>query len=86
MIKLNLKNNFKIIRLYAIGLICIGSYFLMENSILISEFVTKSSEFRYNGFVTFLLTGLLKYGILSIGLIIIIMLTYLLIRNRITSY
>jgi hypothetical protein len=55
----------------------------MENSNFISELIAKSSKFRYGGFVTFLLTGLLKYGLLAVGLILIIILTYFSIKNRI---
>ena len=76
------KGNLKIIRLYIISLICIVCYFLLENSNIISELVEKSNKLRYNGFVTFLLTGLLKYGLLIIGIGITIILTFILIREK----
>ena len=79
------KNNLKIIRLYIIGLICIVSYFFLENSNVIPNLVGKMSKFRYDGFPTFFLTGLLKYGLLIVGIGIIISQTYLLIRERITK-
>ena len=75
------KKNIKIVRLYIIGLICIVCYFLLENSTIIYELVEKSNKLRYSGFVTFLLTGLLKYGLLIVGIGIIIILTFLLIRE-----
>jgi len=76
------KKNLKIVRLYTISLTCIVSYFLLENSTIISELVQISEKGRYGGFLTFLLTGLFKYGLLVVGIGIIIILTFLLIRER----
>jgi hypothetical protein len=76
------KKNLKIVRLYTISLICIVSYFLLEKSTIISELVHISEKGRYGGFLTFLLTGLFKYGLLVVGIGIIIILTFLLIRER----
>ena len=76
------KKNLKIVRLYIISLICIVSYFFLENSSVIPDLVEKMSKFRYDGFPTFFLTGLLKYGLLVVGIGIIIILTFLLIRER----
>ena len=76
------KKNLKIVRLYVIGLLCIVSYFFLENSSVISDLVEKMSKLRYDGFPTFFLTGLLKYGLLLVGIGIIIILTFLLIRER----
>ena len=76
------KKNFKIVRLYIIGLICIVCYFLLENSTIIPELVQISEKGRYSGFPTFFLTGLLKYGLLVVGIGIIIILTFLLIKER----
>ncbi|MQP53724.1 hypothetical protein GFJ95_12925 [Flavobacterium sp. LMO9] len=76
------KKNLKIVRLYIIGLICIVSYFFLENSDLIPDLVEKMSKLRYGGFPTFFLTGLLKYGLLIIGIGIIIILTFQLIREK----
>lgn len=76
------KKNLKIARLYIISFICIVFYFLLENSNLISELVQLSEKGRYGGFPTFFLTGLLKYGLLVVGIGIIIILTFLLIRER----
>ena len=76
------KKNLKIVRLYIISLICIVCYFLLENSTIISELVQISEKGRYSGFPTFFLTGLFKYGLLIVGIGIIIILTFLLIRER----
>lgn len=76
------KKNSKIVRLYIIGLICIVSYFFLENSSVIPDLVEKMSKFRYDGFPIFFLTGLLKYGLLVVGIGIITILTFLLIREK----
>lgn len=76
------KRKFKIIRLYIISLFCIVSYFLIENSNIIPELVQLSEKGRYGGFPTFFLTGLFKYGLLVIGISIIIIMSFLLIRER----
>ncbi len=76
------KKNLKIVRLYIISLICIVCYFLLENSTLISELVELNEKGRYSGFPTFFITGLFKYGLLVVGIGIIIILTFLLIRER----
>ena len=76
------KKNLKILRLYIISLIFIVCYFLLENSTIISELVQISEKGRYSGFPTFFITGLFKYGLLLVGIGIIIILTFLLIRER----
>jgi hypothetical protein len=80
--KLRNKKNLKIVRLYVISLLCIVCYFLLENSNIISRLVEKSEKGRYGGFPTFFLTGLFKYGLLIIGISIIIVMSYFLIRER----
>jgi hypothetical protein len=76
------KKNIKIVKLYIISLICIVCYFLLENSTIIPELVQISEKGRYSGFPTFFLTGLFKYGLLLVGIGIILILTFLLIRER----
>lgn len=76
------KRNLKIIKLYIISLFCIVFYFILENSNIISELVQISEKGRYGGFPTFFLTGLFKYGLLVIGISIIIIMSFLLIRER----
>lgn len=79
------KRNVKIIRLYIIGIICIISYFFLENSNVIPKLVEFMSKFRHNGFFTFFLSGLFKYGLLIVGMGIIIIMTYLLIKERVKN-
>jgi len=69
-----------------ISIICIICYFLLENSTIISELVKQSNKLRYKGFVTFFLTGLLKYGLLIIGMSIILILSFLLIKRRTKTF
>lgn len=76
------KKNLKIVRLYTISLICIVSYVLLENSYIIPELVEKSSKGRYNGFVTFIFSGFFKYGLLVIGICIIVILSFILIKEK----
>ena len=76
------KKNLKILRLYFISLLCIVCYFLLENSTIISELIQKSEKGRYGGFPTFFLTGLFKYGLLLFGIGNIIIMSFLLIRER----
>ena len=76
------KKKLKFIKLYIISLLCITSYFLLENSSIITELIEKSDKLRYKGFVTFILIGLLKYGLLVIGIGIIIILSILFLREK----
>lgn len=76
------KRNLRIIRLYIISLFCIVVYFILENSSIISELVQKSEKGRYGEFPTFFLTGLFKYGFLIIGIGIIIILSFLLVKGK----
>jgi hypothetical protein len=77
------KRNLKIVRLYIISLLCIAFYFYLEISSIISELVEFSNRLRYNGFGTFFLTGLLKYGLLIIGISMIIITTFMLIKEKV---
>ena len=79
------KRNLKIIRLYIVGLLCIVFFFLLDNSNIILELVEKSSKLRYNGFATFLLTGLIKYGLFIIGICIVLILSFMLIKEKIKN-
>ncbi|TYA66026.1 hypothetical protein FUA24_24275 [Seonamhaeicola marinus] len=76
------KKNFKIFRLYLIGLLCIVIFTILESSSIIPELVEKSNNDRYNGFLTFILTGFFKYGILIIGISIVTILSFFLIKNK----
>jgi hypothetical protein len=76
------KRNFKILRLYAIGLLCIVLYYFLENSNIIPELVQKSERGRYGSTPTFFLTGLFKYGLFFVGVGIFIILSFLLIKEK----
>ena len=77
------KRSLRILGLYAIGLICIVCYFLLENSNIIQELIEKLNKLKYNEFSAFFMSGLFKYGLLVVGIGIIIILSFLLIRERI---
>ncbi len=79
------KRNFKIIKLYIISLLCIIFYFILENSNIIPELVKNSEKGRYGEFLTFFLTGLFKYGLLVIGIGVFIILTFMLILEKIKT-
>jgi hypothetical protein len=76
------KTSLKIVKLYLISFICVICYFILENSSFLTNLVIKSNKLRYNGFVTFLLTGLFKYGLLIVGLGSIFILTFILLRKK----
>ena len=80
------KRNLNIVKLYSISLSCIVCFFLLDNSDIIPELVEKANKLRYKGFPTFLITGLFKYGLLVIGISIIIILNFILIKRRISKY
>ena len=83
MLNENKKKNLKIIiRQYVISLFYVFCYFLLENSNLISELIQISEKGRYGGFPTFFLAGLFKYGLLVFGICRIIILTFILIKER----
>jgi len=79
------KRNSKILRLYIVGLICLIGYYFLENSDIIPNLVELMSKFRYDGFPTFFLTGLIKYGLLIVGIGIIVIMTFLLTKERIKN-
>ena len=81
-----INRNLKIIRHYIIGLCCIVFFFLLDNSTIISDLVQKSNKLRYKGFVTFMLTGLIKYGLLFYGISAIVILSFFLIKEKISKY
>jgi hypothetical protein len=83
------RRTYKIIRLYIISLLCIVCYFLMENYNVIHILVQQWSTFRYNQytsrFVAILFTGLLKYGLLTVGICIFSMLSFMLIKEKLNK-
>ena len=76
------KQNFKIIKLYLISLLCIVLFFFLDDSNIIAELVQKSEKGRYGSFPVFLLTGLFKHGLLIVGVGLFLILSFLLIKNK----
>ena len=76
----------KIVKQYIVGLCCIVFFFLLENSNIIPYFLEKTSKLRYKGFVIFIITGLIKYGLLFYGIIVIVILSFLLIKEKLLQY
>ena len=78
-------SNLKVVRYYIIGLCCIVIFYLLDNSNIISELQLKSDKLRYKGFDTFLLTGLIKYGLLVYGISAIVIPSFFLIKEKISK-
>lgn len=76
------KYHLKIIRFYALGILCILAYFYLENASLIPELIETTGKSRYSGFPTFFVTGLIKYGLLVYGVLSVVVVTVLLVRRR----
>lgn len=76
------KQNFKIARVYAISILCMVCFFLLENTPIIPELIKFSEKGRYAGFPTFFFTGLLKYGLLALGIFNIIIMTFIIFREK----
>ena len=76
------KKNFKFGRIYVISVLCITCFFLLENTTIIPELVKISEKSRYGGFPTFFLIGLLKYGLLVLGICNIIIMNFIIIREK----
>jgi len=74
--------NLKIIKAYGIAFLCIICYFLLENSTIIPELVEYANKLRHKGFATFFITGLINYGLLFIGISIIVIWSFMLIREK----
>ena len=81
--------NLKIVWLYIISIVCIICYFLMENYNVINVLVEKSVEFFHMEtsarFSTLIFAGLLQYGLLTVGICIFLMLSFILVREKITG-
>lgn len=79
-----LKRTFKIIGLYIIGLLCLGLFFYMDNSQELSEFLKKAERFKTDwGFGFYAIVGLIKMISLISGVTIPLILTIMLIRQKI---
>jgi hypothetical protein len=76
------KKNFKVFRIYIVSVLCIVCFFLLEDTTIIPDLVQISEKGRYSGFPTFFLIGLLKYGLLALGIFNIIIMTFIIIREK----
>ncbi|MGB5982643.1 MAG: hypothetical protein WBG46_10925 [Nonlabens sp.] len=76
---------YKILKAYILGVFCIVCFVLLENSSLIPILIEKTKDSRYNGFATFYLIGLVKYGLLVAGMGVILIFTILLIWQEIST-
>lgn len=79
------KRNFKILRLYTISLLCIVLFYFLENSNIVPELVKKSERGRYGDFPVLFLTGLFKYGLFFVGIGVFIIVSFLLIKEKLTQ-
>lgn len=77
------KRKIKIVTLYLTGVICLAAYWLLENDMALDSFLQKADNFRKaTGFFFFLISGLIKYGLLMVGIGLCVILTVMLIRNK----
>ncbi|WP_430425239.1 hypothetical protein [Maribacter litoralis] len=76
------KRAFKIVGLYVVSLICIFCYYLMDNYYIINVLFQKTNRIPQDGFVVLLLTGLFQYGSLTVGISIIVILSFFLIKEK----
>ena len=75
------KNKFRVIKFHIVCFLSIVLYLILEHSTIIPTLIKINEKGRYSGFLTFLLTGLFKYGLLTIGVSGILILTVLLIKK-----
>jgi hypothetical protein len=79
------KRNLKIIGLYIISLICVFCYYLMDNHNIINVLFEKSNRLPQDGFVVLFFTGLFQYGLLTVGICIFFILSFMLIKEKIKN-
>lgn len=74
---------FKILGLYVLGILCLGLFFYIDNSQELSEFLEKADRFRTDwGFGFYTIIGLVKLVSLIAGIAIPLMLTIMIIRQK----
>lgn len=79
-----LKMTFKIIGLYGIGLLCLGIFIYMDNSQELNDFLRKAERVRTDwSFGFHAIVRLIKMASLISGVTIPLILTIMLIRQRI---
>jgi hypothetical protein len=80
----NYQKTFKIIGFYIIGFICLISYFYIDNSESLKSFLIKTDNFRIDlGFAFYAIIGFIKLTLLISGIGIPIILTMMIIRQKI---
>jgi len=78
-----LKRTFKIFGLYIIGLLCLGLFIYMDNSKELIDFLKKADGVRTDwGFGFYAIVGLIKMGSLISGVTIPVVLSIMLIRQK----
>jgi len=79
-----LNKTFKIIGLYIVGFLCLGLFLLIDNSPELREFLEKTDKVRtHTAFGFYAIIGLVKLSSLIAGLTLPLILTIMLIRQRI---
>ncbi|MDN5214732.1 hypothetical protein QQ020_21820 [Fulvivirgaceae bacterium BMA12] len=74
----------KITGTYIIGVVCLVLFFIMKNSSELHEILDKAERTRADyKFGIFAITGLIQYGLLTISVSTIVILTALLVRRKI---
>ncbi|SCY34933.1 hypothetical protein SAMN05192588_2414 [Nonlabens sp. Hel1_33_55] len=82
MISNPLKRILKITGFYILGIVCLVSFYWLDNSDFIAEEVKQSRGGGYNGFRAFLVSGLIRYGLLVYGIGSIAIMSALLIYQK----
>ncbi|SMO92832.1 hypothetical protein SAMN06265379_1176 [Saccharicrinis carchari] len=78
-----LKRTYKIIGFYIIGLLCLGLFIYMDNSQELDDFLKKADRVRTDwGFGFYSIVGLIKMASLISGVAIPLILTIMLIRQK----
>jgi len=78
-----MKRTFKIIGLYLFALLCLGLFFYVDNSQDLSNFLKKADRVRIDwGFGFYALVGLIKLVSLISGVTIPLILTIMLLREK----
>lgn len=78
-----MNKTFKILGLYVLGILCLGLFFYIDNSQELSEFLEKADRFRTDwGFGFYTMIGLVKLVSLIAGIAIPLMLTIMIIRQK----
>ena len=58
---------------------------MLEKTNFLPELIEKLNKLRYSGFPALFISGLIKYGLLFVGIGIIIILNYLIIKEKLKN-